>query len=152
MMTESDSAEVACTQALQAASQQAPVQPCSQLWPVSVALSCCCISASVSAAGMSIWWQGGVLSSVAAGIEMAHAPRNGATASARAIMIRNHLCGRVCIVYKGSPVNCMESSPVILQRHSLPIIDPHQARQFSVITGVQSDPASSTTFFPYNHM
>jgi hypothetical protein len=103
MITVSDSAEVACTQALQAASQQAPVQSCSQLWPVSVALSCCCISASVSAAGMSIWWQGAVLS-VAAGIEMAHAPRNGATASARASRIRNHLCGRVCINSKDIPV------------------------------------------------
>jgi hypothetical protein len=35
---------------------------------------------------------------------MAHAPRNGATASARAIMIRNHLCGRVCIDFKDIPV------------------------------------------------
>jgi hypothetical protein len=52
---------------------------------------------------MSIWWQGGVLS-VAAGIEMAHAPRNGATASARASRIRNHLCGRVCINSKDIPV------------------------------------------------
>jgi hypothetical protein len=52
---------------------------------------------------MSIWWQGAALSA-AAGIEMAHAPRNGATASARAIRTRNHLCGRVCINFKNIPV------------------------------------------------
>lgn len=91
------SADAAFAQVLQAPSQQAPVQSCSQPCPVSVALSCCCMSVAVPAVCMSIWWQGEVLS-VAAGIEMAHAPRNGATASARAIMTRNHLCVRVCII------------------------------------------------------
>ncbi len=99
-----------CAQALQRLSQQEPLHPCLHLSPVSSAPACCCMPAIASAACMSIWSQCEVLPELAS-VEVAQPPRNGATASARAIMTRNHCCVCVCIVYKGSPVLLPESRP-----------------------------------------
>lgn len=104
-------AGVACTQALQAWSQQLPSQSwlhgmeslAAMSWPV--CWPCVAVSGNVPCCICSQWE---ALLVVAAGdiSATAHAPRNGATASARVSSISNNLWVRCRISLKSRPASC----------------------------------------------